>query len=411
MRILYLAQLVPYPMNAGPKVRIYHVLQYLASAGHAVTLVAFRRPDDTPEALAHVAQLCADVHTVLMPRAKWRDAVSMAKSLVKNTPFLIQRDGVTAMNTLLQQLVSEERFDAIHADQLWMAQYALRARAYTRKQAAYDSDPLLVLDKHNAVYLIPQRLAENGGNVIKQRLLGLEARKMARFELETCAQFDHVVWVTDEDRAALAAVNDGRWQPVGRTIPICVDSAEKAQIDLQPDAHRVTFLGGLHWPPNAQGIVWFADEVWPLVVAEVPHAVLTVIGRNPPAELADTTRRNVEAPGYVEDLTSYLRETAVFTVPLHAGGGMRVKIIDAWSWGLPIVSTGIGAEGIDYSAGENILIADDAAAFAQATIRLLQSSVLRTKIGVAGRKTLEQKYDWRRVYHEWDYYYSQPKSD
>lgn len=406
MRILYLAQLVPFPVDAGPKVRIYHVLQYLAHAGHEVTLVAFHRPNDTVEAITHLRQYCTAIHTVLMPRSRYRDAAFFARSLVKRTPFLIERDRVAAMDALVRDVVASTPFDAIHADQLWMAQYALTAH-----RIAPEPKPRLVLDKHNAVYLIPERLASADANTAKKVVFRLEARKMARFELETCVQFDELVWVTDEDRAALARIDvDGKLPP-GRIIPICVDSAEKPFIALQPNAHRVTFLGGLHWPPNAQGILWFVETVWPLVLAAVPDAILTIIGRDPPTELQHDNHVNIEIPGYVADLQPYLSESAVFTVPLHAGGGMRVKIIDAWSWGVPIVSTSIGAEGIQIEAGVDVLIADEPVAFAQAVIRLLESQSLREALREAGRQTLESQYDWRRVYHEWDHIYPRPSSE
>ena len=114
----------------------------------------------------------------------------------------------------------------------------------------------------------------------------------------------------------------------------------------------------------------------------------------------------VEICGYVADPLAYLAETAVFIVPLHAGGGMRVKIIDAWSWGLPIVSTSIGAEGIHYQDGMNLIIADSAAAFAQAVTRLLREPELAEKLGAAGRQTVETEYDWRQVYGAWDQIYA-----
>jgi glycosyltransferase involved in cell wall biosynthesis len=101
----------------------------------------------------------------------------------------------------------------------------------------------------------------------------------------------------------------------------------------------------------------------------------------------------------------YLRETAVFIVPLHAGGGMRVKIVDGWSWGLPIVSTTIGAEGIGYTDGQDIVIADTAEEFAQATIDLLANPVRAAQLGQQGRVTLEAHYDWRKTYQLWDEVY------
>jgi glycosyltransferase involved in cell wall biosynthesis len=163
----------------------------------------------------------------------------------------------------------------------------------------------------------------------------------------------------------------------------------------------------MHWPPNAEGISWFTREVWSQVQREVPDVVLTVIGKNPPASLtqANGHLRNVEVPGYVSDITPYLSETAAFIVPLHAGGGMRVKILDAWNWGLPVVSTSIGAEGLRYEDGENLLLADNPEKFARAVISLLREPALASAVAVAGRKTVEESYDWRKIYKAWDKIY------
>jgi glycosyltransferase involved in cell wall biosynthesis len=119
------------------------------------------------------------------------------------------------------------------------------------------------------------------------------------------------------------------------------------------------------------------------------------------------TGEAIEVTGYVSDLTSLLAETGAFIVPLHAGGGMRVKILDAWNWGLPIVSTTIGAEGIVVEPEENILIADEADTFAQATIRLLTEPSLADKLVQNGRQTVLEKYSWQKIYTAWDTIYCQ----
>lgn len=396
MRVLYLSQLAPYPPDAGPKVRIFHVLEYLASAGHEVTLVAFTRPEDRPENMEPVRRLCTAVHTTPMVRSRVRDAQHLLTSVINGRPFLIERDSVAAMRELVQR-VAQQDFDIIHADQLWMAQYALLAQ---EAAARVGQRPRLVLDQHNAMYLIPQRMQAQAGNPLARLLLGREARQLARYEVQTCARFDRVVWVTAEDQAAVQAMGLNNGRPRQQVIPICVDGESRRPVQRDPAGQRVTFLGGMHWPPNADGMRWFAREVWPRVLAEVPHACLTVLGKEPPAELFDLPQTVVR--GYALEVLPDLRETAAFIVPLHAGGGMRVKIVDAWSWGLPIVSTTIGAEGIAYQDGYDLLLADDPADFAAAVIRLLKDEGLRRRLGENGRASFERDYDWRRVYGAWE---------
>ncbi len=406
MRILFLTQVLPYPLDAGPKTRAYFTLRYLAQR-HEVTLLSFVRPSDASAALEHLRACCHAVHTVPMPRAPLRDVWHLLRSLPSAAPFLIARDWVPAMAQEVVRLLAATPFAAIHADQLWMAPYALHGRAAIGPAAR----PALVLDQHNAVFQIPRRLAAHESNSLKRALLTLEERKLARYEVDVCRRFERVVWVTAEDRAALEARAGRPWEPARATvIPICVDLAARPPLSRQSDARRVTFLGGLHWPPNLEGILWFLQDVWPQVVARAPAAHLTIIGKvaaggRALSEAVAAAPGQVEMTGYVDDPTPYLAETAAFIVPLHAGGGMRVKIVDAWSWGLPVVATAVGAEGIRYTDGDDILIADTASAFAEAVIRLLTDLALAERLGRQGRLAVARAYDWRTIYTAWDAVY------
>lgn len=397
MHILFLSQVLPYPLDAGPKMRSYYVLRHL-SQKHKVTLLTFVRDTDSAENVAHLAEFCDAVHTVPMRRSRLRDVKFLAQSLLTQQSFLIIRDELPAMTAKLQELAAAETFDAVHADQLWMAQYALAAKAVSPASK-------LILDQHNAVYLIPQRLAESTSNVIKQQFLSRESQSMAAFEADVCRRFDHVVWVTQEDYQAVSTLPEAQAGGLAPStvIPICADPTHINPVEKAANKKRITFLGGLHWPPNAEGIVWFAQHVFPQIRAQIPDAVLTVIGKNPPAGLDG---ESIEVTGYVDDPLPCLTETAAFVVPLHAGGGMRVKILDAWSWGLPIVSTTIGAEGIETQHEQNILIADTAADFAQATIHVLNDPALAQKLEQGGRQSVIEKYNWRTIYPAWDDVYT-----
>ena len=403
MRILFLTQVLPYPLDAGPKVRAYYVLRHLARA-HEVTLVSFVRNTDTPEAIAHLRSFCKAVHTVPIARSKLKDGAYFLKSLTTGQPFIIERDWRANMAQQLKQLLGDgQPFDAIHADQLWMAPYALWAQ-----QRAHGPKPTVTLDQHNAVYMIPLRIAESEQNPVKRRILHLEARKLIQYEIEVCRQFDHVAWVTQEDYDAVQKQAQQLPVPNNGIIPICGDPEAEAALPRKAGARRVTFLGGLHYPPNAQGICWFAEKVFPQVLAQAPDTILTVIGKQPPAALKSypIPAANLEVTGYVADPKPYLAETAAFVVPLLAGGGMRVKIIDGWTWGLPVVSTQIGAEGIQWRANENILIADAVSDFAAATVRLLQDANWAQQVADAGRAWVVQNYNWRTTYRQWDQIYA-----
>ena len=308
MRILFLTQVLPYPLDAGPKVRAYYVLRYLAQF-HAVTLVSFVRATDTEAAIDHLRTCCRAVYTVPITRSRVKDAGYLVKSLVANRPFIIERDTSSAMDVLLGKLAAgSEPFDAVHADQLWMAPFALRVRNLNDE----GHRPLAVLDQHNAVYMIPQRMATGERNPAKRMLMQLEAQKLARFEVRTCSDFDRVTWVTAEDYAAVQARaapaaemqirNDG-------VLPICGSPEDAPPVVRLPTARRVTFLGGLHYPPNAQGVLWFAEHVFPQVLRAEPTAVLTAIGKDPPKEFRGLgiPEQNLDITGYVTDPHPTLR--------------------------------------------------------------------------------------------------------
>ena len=419
MRVLFLTQVLPYPLDAGPKVRAYYTLRHLAQS-HAVSLLSFVRPGDPPGAVEHLRSICETVETINIRRGRTRDAWHLARSLVGDTPFLIERDRNTEMiRSIHARFTSEhaatasggnlgraDAFDVVHADQLWMAPYGLLAA----RAAGAERRPAVVLDQHNAVFQVPSRLARHEVNPLKRALLAWEARKMASFEARICRGFDHVVWVTTEDRSALMAAMGSNIEAThgqSTVIPICVNPTQPPVVAHGSKARRVTFLGGLHWPPNAEGALWFAREIWPLVRAKVPGAVLTIIGKDPPRSLARLRRvtSGIEITGFVTDPGGLLSETEAFVVPLQAGGGMRVKILDAWSRGLPVISTRIGAEGLQARDGENVLLADTAESFARAVVRVLQEPTLAAQLAEGGLRTVEAHYDWRRVYQAWDEVY------
>jgi glycosyltransferase involved in cell wall biosynthesis len=408
LRILFLTQVLPYPVDAGPKTRAYYTLRQLAGR-HDVTLLSFVRKDDTASAVDHLRTLCESVHTVPIRRAALRDASHWLASLPSATPFLIARDRDARMARAVRELMRGSRpFDAIHADQLWMAPYATAGSEAAAAIAA--RRPALVLDQHNAVFQIPLRVASHERNRLKRVALRIEAHKLAAYEARVCSRFDRVTWVSDADRRALyARARNSEREALGQgsVIPICLPLNERPLLERRPNPRRVTFLGGLHWPPNAEGLVWFAREIWPRVHRQVPNAVLTVIGKTAPSMIPGLApAAGVELTGYVADPIPYLEETAAVIAPLLSGGGMRVKILDALAWGLPIVSTRLGAEGIQIQGGRQALLADTPEAFAAAVVSLLHDQCLQQKLASEGRRLVEAQYDCGKVYQAWDHLYA-----
>ena len=349
--------------------------------------------------------MCEKVITVPMHRSLARDGLAMMRSLVTKRSFIITRDDSKEMKAVLKRLVEEHHFDTIHSDQLWMAQYALAAKGYAKQ----NRPPRVILDQHNTVYLIPERMQANTHNPFLKVGLGREATLLKQYETKTCKAFDHVVCVSEKDRPLLEKMvfnSDAKadhTRPAFTTIPICIDPSETQPVLPLTNHPNLLFIGGMNWPPNAEGMGWFAREVMPRVLEKIPEAHCFAIGKQPNEDV--TKAQGIITPGYVEDLEPYWQQCRAFVVPLLSGGGMRVKILDAWAHGLPVISTTIGAEGIEAKDGENMLIANTAQEFAEKLVNLLKGEHAE-RLGEAGRATVEASYNWRKVYQEWEKVYN-----
>lgn len=405
-RVLFLTQVLPYPLTAGPKVRAYYMLRRLART-YDVTLVSFVREDDRPEDVAHLRDVCAAVHTVPINRSRWQDGLSLLQSLLTGEPAVIIRDRLPEMQETLRRLARETPFAVVHADQTAMAQYALYARAAHPE----GQRPRLLLDQHNALYLLVQRQATYERGPLRW-IWRREAARLRPYEADLCRQFDQILTVTEEDRAALLALlppeEAAEVQHKFTAIPICVDPEQQPPVPYVDHGPQILHLGTMFWPPNIEGVLWFAQEVLPLVLEQVPDATFTVVGKGPPpsvealAQPPSPVAAHVAVTGFVLDVQPLLAQTRAFVVPVQAGGGMRVKIVDGWQWAVPVISTTIGAEGIETRPGENILLADEPDAFAKAVVQVLTDPELAQRLRENGRHWVETHYNWRIVYDQVD---------
>lgn len=393
MKLLLLTQVVPYPPDSGPKIKTYNVLRYLARR-HDVHLVSFVRSAQEEANARALQPYCSTITTVPLRRSRARDVIALTRSMIRGRPFLIERDDLATMRGTVQRLLSEHRFDAVHADQLSMGQFALDLPV-----------PLRVLDEHNAVWTIVRRAAgqERWGPI---RLLAeLEWRKLQAYEGELCRQFDRVTVVSPEDRLALQVAARDHFP--AQVVPIAVDTRELTFVPRGAEAKHVLSVATMFYPPNIEGIKWFASEVFPLVRRALPSTNFQIVGSRPPESITRlaTPESGIVVTGYVSDLTNLLDQSGVLVVPLRSGSGMRVKILEAWARGIPVVSTTIGVEGIDIRVGEHALVADDAKEFADAVIRSLQDPTLARRLAQAGRQLVEERYDWRTALNGLDLIY------
>jgi len=384
MQILLLTQVVPYPPDSGPKVKTYHVLRYLAERGHQVTLASFVREGEK-ESLEKLRPLCAAIHAVPIRRSLLGNARAYVHSLRSGQPFLVARDASKEMSGLVRRLTRERNL-IVHADQLSMGQFALEWNGAPR-----------LLDAHNAVWTVVAR-AQKFAPFFLRPILARETRLLQKYEGQLCRQMNAVLTVSQDDAKKLVDV--GADPKKISVIPIAIDCAELQLLPRRTGSLNLLIVGTLFYPPNADGVRWFIRNIFPLIQKKIPGIHVTIVGARPPKDIRNFARKNpqiVSVTGYVEDLKSYLEQATVMVVPVRVGSGMRVRLLEAFARGIPVVTTSMGAEGIEARHGEHLLIADQETEFAEQTVRLLQDDCLRDRLVTNARRLVEEKYDWHVV--------------
>lgn len=403
MNILFLTQILPYPPNSGPKVKTWHVLRYLSQCGHKITLASFVRPEELSY-INEVKKICATVYAVPVHRSRVSDMRYFLRSLISNQPFLVERDDLLEMRSIVNRVSNSESVDVIHADQLTMTQFAFPLNLNGGKK------PALVFDAHNAVWTITERMKENAPFYLKPPLW-LETKKIKRYEGMIVFNFQATLAVTEPDRLSLMEAvrvykgnDDNKVTPIS-VIPISVDTNQIRPVARDINSLNILTMGTLYYPPNADGIRWFVQDVFPLIRQSMPKVTLTIVGKNPPKDfvrLAEDSQSGMTVTGFVEDLDPYFAKSALMVIPVRTGGGMRVRILEAFARAIPVVTTTIGLEGIQAEPDKDVLVADSPADFAQSVIRLLLNKTLQDKLSTNGRHLVENEYDWQVVLGELD---------
>jgi sugar transferase (PEP-CTERM/EpsH1 system associated) len=391
MKILMISQMLPYPPNTGALQRIFNLLRHV-SAEHEVHVVAFYQKallGDThtlDECSAAVREHCESLEVLEIPSdghpLTW--ARLLALNVLSTTPFSVWRFRSRPMLDAVRRLLREHDFDAVHIETLALAPYAFAAADLPR-----------IVMHHNVESSLLFRRSRNEKNPLTRSYLRRQAVKLENYEKRKMPDFDVNVAVSELDAEGLRAL-----APTARVEVI--DNAtdtEFFQPRPGPQKRELIFAGAMTWYPNRDAMVWFCQEVLPLIRKRVPDVVMNVVGRGPGPVLEQIGAEDeaVNVLGFVDDVRDPMGTAAVYVVPLRVGGGTRLKILDAMAMGKAVVSTTVGAEGLDLTAGEDIVLADEPQDFADRVVELLENDDRRASIERAARATVERRYSWSAI--------------
>ena len=385
MRILWVKAGKLLPVDTGGKIRSFNILRHLARA-HTVTLLSYyggRKDADYESAIAKELPGAQTIYTAALDGTALAQSLDYLRLIADTAPFAVSKFTHPDVRRAVGSALDSGNFDVAVCDFLSASlNFPPKPQAPT------------ILFQHNVESSLWQRLASTESNFAKRLAYKIEARKMLNYERAALRRFPHIIAVSEYDRQQMLAMDSAAAITV---VPTGVDT-EKYTVapPSKADPPRIVFLGSMDWEPNIDAVSYFCRDIFPRIRAQFPSAIFQIVGRNPHAGVRQLASEAVEVTGTVPSVAEYLREATVVVVPLRAGGGTRLKIFEAMATGKAVISTTIGAEGLAVHSGQDLILADDAQAFADATILLLTDAALRRRYEQAAAK-LAAQYDWSRI--------------
>lgn len=390
VKILWVKSDFLHPTTKGGQIRTLEMLKRI-HARHEVHYVGMQAPGDK-EGFGRAGEYSTKAWAVdhAPPDKKSLGfAAQLFRGLFSQMPVAVQRWVSPAKRKLLRQLMAENEYDAVVCDFLAPAPH-------------FDLLSNCVLFQHNVESMIWERQAQSARGALRRWYFGEQAKRMHTYEGTVCRSVRRVIAVSEADaremerRFGLKKVFS---VPTGVDVDYFARPESVAGDQAAEFRADIVFVGSMDWMPNVDGIEWFVAEVLPLIRRELPGTTVAIVGRKPPAGIIELANKDaaIKVTGTVPDVRPYLWGSSISVVPLRIGGGTRIKIYEAMAAYSPVISTAIGAEGLDVKHGENILLADDPSAFASACVTLLRDAAQRSRIAASAQKHVTAHYSWEGV--------------
>ena len=414
MRILFLCLRCPYPPQRGDRIRSYNFIKQL-SKRHDITLVFFAESESDIEAVKHLQPFCERVEWVKFSPSF--ASINTAIHCLSRIPLQVHYWYSPQMQRKINQLLAEENFQLIHAQLFRMGQYVIKTEGIAK-----------VLDLCDSLALNLSRRAELDCTP-KRFLVKLEEKRVRRYEIEIMKAFDSGTVVAHFDRDYLLnqdnslnlsvvpmGVDLKYFQPLkvnndsnGADVTKKQNMTLTVQEDFADDRSKnLLFTGTMNYFPNSDAVIYFCNNVFPLIQKRYPDATFYIVGNHPTEQIRRLSdQKGVVVTGYVPDIRPYFEKASVFVAPLRAGSGIQTKNLEAMAMGIPVVTTSIGAMGLEAETDTELLIADTPETFAERVIHLIENPDIRQNLANAGRKRVEASYDWQVLVNRLEQVYDQ----
>lgn len=385
MNVLMLCNKSPYPAGEGGPMAMNSIVRGLINAGHNVKILAVNsekyhiKEEDIPESYKKETGIeLVDVDLKIKPIAAF-------KNLFSDKSYHVERFISEDFRNKLIAILKKDKYDIVQLEMIYMAPYIETIRE--------NSDALIVLRAHNVEHLIWDRIAKKTKFLPKRWYLNHLVTTLRNYEMSVLDKVDGIAAITYRD----AAFFRGETAVPVIDIPYGVNPAEfvpQYEVKQKPTLYHI---GSMNWMPNEEGIYWFLNNVWDKVTKRNPDLQLNLAGRNMPKWLLKLKKKNVNVYGEVPDAKEFVRNNDIAIVPLLSGSGIRIKIIESMAMGKTVITTMVGAEGIQYSEYENIIIADSPGKMVEVTCKIIKNPDEAQRIGRNARRLVEDIYDNKKI--------------
>jgi len=380
MKILFVANRVPYPPFRGDKLKIFNLARRL-SVNHEIYLITFAESEDDFKYTAELEKIFKEVHIIRLP--KWQSYLNCLLAIFTNIPLQVAYFKSSAMHACIQKFLSKHKVDVIHTQHLRMAQFTA------------DMKLPRILDLPDAFSLYWKRRIENQKNPLRKFVEKIEYRRLFQFEAGITKRFNLGLVCSKEDLEYMRTEHGLTNLNLLRN-GVDLDTFHSDGHDYSK-TKILLFTGNMDYAPNVDAVVYFASEIWPKIVLECPEVSFVIAGQRPVKQVLELQSDKIKITGFVPDLKVMYQQASVVVSPLRFGAGTQNKVLEAMAMGIPVVSGSIGFTGLEIQSGEGVYLETDPQGFANKVIELLGSESLRRTSGEKGIRIAREKFSWDKI--------------